>query len=232
MIQEPAFIWNEHNKPMPGDKRVIGVDEAGKGDFFGPLVVAGVLSKESEDTRLRTYGVRDSKLISDNKILVIDEQLRVVFPHFVIEIAPMEYNREYKKIKNLNKLLANLHAQVIKEIHSKHKADKIVIDKFGKTELVEKALSKLKIKLELFQIERGERHAPVAAASILARAGFIRAMDRLSDELGMLIPKGSSSQVDETARRIVRKFGDKALLKLSKVHFKNYNRVLSPNLFS
>ena len=216
---------------MPADKRVIGVDEAGKGDFFGPLVVAGVLCKESEDKRLKESGVRDSKLIADKKLLTIDELIRKEFPHYVLVILPEEYNLKYRQIKNLNKLLAESHATVIAELASKHEADKVILDKFGKSELVEAALSKKNIEIELVQIEGGERHTPVAAASILARAAFVREMDELSRKTGMEIPKGASALVDAAGKRLVKKYGDKALLKLAKIHFKNYHRVLSPGLF-
>lgn len=217
---------------MASDKRVIGVDEAGKGDFFGPLVVAGLLVKESQEKRLLEYGVRDSKLIADNKILTIAEQLGTLFPHFVLVIQPEEYNCRYEVIKNLNKLLADSHARVIEELLNKNGADKIILDKFGKAELVENALAKKGIDLELVQSEQGERFTPVAAASILARAGFIGAIEEMSQKLGIEIPKGASSIVDDVGRKIVKKFGDKTLWQLAKVHFKNYHRVLSPSLFS
>jgi ribonuclease HIII len=216
---------------MAPDKRVIGVDEAGKGDFFGPLVVAGLLCRESQEKRLLEYGVRDSKLISDNKILSIDDNLRAVFPHFVLVVLPEEYNNRYKEIKNLNKLLAVSHSDVIQKLVQEHGADKIILDKFGKTELVEKVLAERKIKIELVQVEHGERLPQVAAASVLARAAFVRAIDEMSAQVGVEIPKGASSLVDEAARRLVKKHGDKVLLKLTKVHFKNYNKVLSPSLF-
>jgi len=217
---------------MPANKHVIGVDEAGKGDFFGPLVVAGVLCKESEEKRLLEYGVRDSKLIADNKILLIDEKLRRNFPHCVLVISPEEYNTQYQQIKNLNKLLAGAHANVIEKLVSEYGADKVILDKFGKAELVENAVAYKGIDIVLVQVEQGERHAPVAAASILARAGFIRAIDEMTQKVGMEIPKGASSLVDDAARKLVRKYGDKTLSKLVKIHFKNYHRVLSPSLFS
>lgn len=216
---------------MPADKRVIGVDEAGKGDFFGPLVVAGVICKESEEKELKEFGVRDSKLIADKKLLTIDEKIRETLPHFVLVISPEEYNSRYKLIKNLNKLLAESHAAVISELISKHGADKAIIDKFGKAELVEDALNRKNIEIELVQVEGGERFAPVAAASILARAAFVRAMDELSNKAGIEIPKGASGLVDEAGKKLVKKYGENALLKLAKIHFKNYTRVVSPGLF-
>jgi len=196
------------------------------------LVVAGFLCNEGDSKRLQDLGVRDSKLIADNKLLTIAEQLRSEFAHYVLIISPEVYNQEYKIIKNLNKMLAAAHARVIENLVSNYGADRVVLDKFGKPELVENALATKKIEIELFQIEKGERLAPVAAASIMARAGFVRAMNELSKKFGLEIPKGASALVDEAGKRFVKKFGDKALEKIAKVHFKNYSRVLSPNLFN
>lgn len=232
MTRAPTLIWNGPDRQMPADKRVIGVDEAGKGDFFGPLVVAGIICKESEFKKLPALGVRDSKLIADRKILQIDEQLRSRFPHFVLIIPPDQYNNQYQQIRNLNRLLAGAHAMVISKLFSENGADRAIIDKFGKADLVEKELAIREIDIELFQVEQGERYDPVAAASILARAGFISSIDAMSQRTGLNIPKGASPQVDEVARRILKKQGETALAKLVKVHFKNYNRVLSPSLFS
>lgn len=230
-IPAPTPIWKELEQLMPADKRVIGVDEAGKGDFFGPLVVAGVLCKESEEKKLRELGVRDSKLIADKKLLTIDELIRNAFAHCVLVISPEEYNSKYRQIRNLNKLLAECHAVVISELSLKHGADKAIIDKFGKAELVESALNKKNIDIQLVQDVGGERHAPVAAASILARAAFVREMDSLSRKAGMEIPKGASALVDRAGQKLVKKYGEHALLKMAKLHFKNYDRVVSPTLF-
>ncbi len=232
MIPAPTPTWNGPERLMPADKRVIGVDEAGKGDFFGPLVVAGVICKESESKKLVEYGVRDSKLIADKKILLIDEQLRNDLPHCVLVISPEEYNTQYRQIKNLNKLLAGAHAAVIEKLVANYGADKVILDKFGKSELVEKELAHRGLDIELVQVEHGERHPPVAAASILARAGFIRAIEQMSNKFGMKIPKGASALVDDAAKTLAQKYGDKALSQLVKIHFKNYGRVLSPGLFS
>lgn len=125
---------------MPRSRRVIGVDESGKGDFFGPLVVAAFLADDSETEALRSMGVRDGKLISEKKILEIDERLRDAYPHALVVLEPAEYNRLHQRIKNLNKLLAEGHAEAIKQVLMAHRADLAVSDKFGKPELTEDAL--------------------------------------------------------------------------------------------
>ena len=217
---------------MATGKMIIGVDEAGKGDFLGPLVVAGFLCSESDFKRLTELGVRDSKGIAEKKLLGISDQLRALYPHFILIISPQDYNALYKKIKNLNKLLADCHADVITKIASSNQVDKAMIDKFGKTELVERALAKRNLKIELIQEVKGERHLPIAAASILARASFVDEMKRLELKYGMPVPKGASSIVDEAARRLIDRHGEKTLVKVAKLHFKNKQRVIVTNLFA
>ncbi len=212
--------------------RVAGVDESGKGDFFGPLVVAAFLADESRLDDLREMGVRDGKLIADKKTLQLDEQLRAGFPHAVLIISPADYNRRYSEIKNLNKLLAEGHAEVIDRLVSGHATDLVISDKFGKPELVADALAARGQKVKLKQMVRGERVMQVAGASIIARAVFIREMEKLSEKFGVTIPKGAAPQVDEAGRRIVAQYGVEVLPELAKLHFKNYGRVANPSLFT
>ncbi|MCK4302547.1 MAG: ribonuclease HIII [candidate division Zixibacteria bacterium] len=217
---------------MLAKRSVIGVDESGKGDFFGPLVVAAFLASDGDRERLEDYGVRDGKLISTKRILQIDARLRELFPHFVLIIDPASYNTTYSNVRNLNKLLAEGHARVIDAVLSDHHAELVVSDKFGKAELVENALASRRRAVSLKQLVRGERIVQVAAASILARAAFIRAMNDLSEKYGFEIPRGAAPKVDEAGREIVRRYGVEELPGISKIHFKNYQRVVNPVLFS
>lgn len=217
---------------MADTRRVVGVDESGKGDFFGPLVVAAFLADDGKADDLAALGVRDGKLIADKKILQIDEQLRAEFPHEILVVEPSDYNRRYALIKNLNKLLAEGHAEVIDRLLKDEQADLVISDKFGKPELIEGALAARGQTVPLKQMVRGERIIQVAAASILARAAFIREMEKLSNQYGITIPKGAAAQVDEAGRMIVRRHGIDALPNLAKLHFKNYRRVVNPTLFS
>jgi ribonuclease HIII len=217
---------------MASARRIVGVDESGKGDFFGPLVVAAFLADESQTDALKALGVRDGKLIADKKLLQIDERLRADYAHIVIVVAPEEYNQKYAEIRNLNKLLAEGHAEVIHRLLADHSADLAVSDKFGKEELVEDALARRGASVKLDQLVRGERIIQVAAASILARARFLREMEKLSSQCGVNIPKGAAAHVDAAGREIVRKHGPAILTKLAKTHFKNYRRVVNPTLFA
>lgn len=213
---------------MTADQKIIGVDESGKGDFFGPLVIGAVLARSSDEERLRALGVRDSKKISDNRILQIDHDLRAQFVVQTVVYVPSEYNRRYKAIKNLNILLAGGHADAIAGILKQESADLAISDKFGKDSRLEDALDERGMTIRLKQIVRGESAAlQVAAASIVARAEFIRQMKSLGEEVGVDLPKGASSLVDQAASKIVSEFGMDTLEKLVKVHFKNYPRVVA-----
>ncbi len=217
---------------MAPDRRIIGVDESGKGDFFGPLVVAAFLAPDHDLPKLAALGVRDGKTLSDKRVLEIDIALRDTFPHAIEIIPPETYNTSYEKIRNLNRLLAAAHARAIDRVLEKNEADLALVDQFGKTELVADALAARKQEIRLEQRFRGEEVPQVAAASILARAAFIREMKALSDQYGVDIPKGAAPQVDKAGRELVRLYGPEILSKVAKLHFKNYHRVVNPGLFS
>lgn len=208
-------------------KRIIGVDESGKGDFFGPLVVGGILIPDSAIPELKALGVRDSKSLSDNRALELDAVLRSRYPHALAVLLPREYNAVYRTIRNLNILLARQHASVITELAGQNEADLAISDKFGKPEHIEKALRATGCKIDIEQIVRGESIPQVAAGSIIARARFLREMAALSDKVGITLPKGAGSPVDIAGRRLVSQFGPRILDEFAKVHFKNYARSIA-----
>ncbi len=205
---------------------ILGIDESGKGDFFGPLVVAGVLADENQAERLAAHGVRDSKTLTDKRVLTLADWIGGEFVHNVVVIGPEKYNQLYARIKNLNRLLAWGHSRVIENVAAECDIERAISDKFGKTEFIERALMEKGRKINLEQIVRGEAIIQVAAASILARAGFIRFMDNLGSQYERPFPKGASGAVDEAARKLVKAFGPEILEKTAKVHFKNYQKVM------
>jgi ribonuclease HIII len=217
---------------MPQSRRVIGVDETGKGDFFGPLVVAAFLASDDDIPKLQELGVRDSKTLSDARIATIADHLRERFPNVVLVCTPEQYNQRYSIIKNLNILLAEEHAEAISRILHNEPADLAISDKFGKPELIERELKKRKSKIAMQQITGGERIPQVAAASILARAEFVHQMEQFSKQFDMEIPKGAAAHVDEAGRRLVARYGADVLKKVAKIHFKNYGRALANTLIS
>jgi len=226
LIHVPANILNDQIN-IENYENILGIDESGKGDFFGPLVIAGVLVDRESVFRLSEMGIRDSKKITDRKISQLANWIMENFNYSVVVIGPEKYNDLYKKIGNLNKLLAWGHSRVIENMAEKHAIDLAVSDKFGKTDLIERALMKNGRDILLHQIVRGEAIIPVAAASILARARFVEYLNRMARQYGLDIVKGASNLVDNAAAKLVKKHGPEILLKTAKVHFKNYNKVMS-----
>ena len=208
----------------------IGVDEAGKGDFFGPLCIAGVQADEEGIKKLLTIGVKDSKRMSDKNIAAMAAKIRPAFAHSIIRIFPLKYNELYGNFKNLNRLLAWGHSTAIAELVEKTGCGEALIDQFADESLVENALKQKKLAIKLKQRPRAEEDPVVAAASILARAAFVEGMERLSQEAGLELPKGAANQVIEVGRQLIQKHGGENLGKFAKLHFKTTNDILSLNL--
>jgi ribonuclease HIII len=204
----------------------IGTDESGKGDYFGPLVVAGFYCPDGQEGALRELGVRDSKRLSDNRVRDIAETLRSGYVHAVVAVGPERYNDLYRNFRNLNKLLAWAHARAIENILAAVDCRKAVTDQFGDERFVKDALLKKGKAIELDQRPRAEEDAAVAAASIIARAEFLKRLHFLGKDIGVVLPKGASAQVEEAAVELVRRLGRDALDKVAKVHFKITERVL------
>ncbi|MDP3025217.1 MAG: ribonuclease HIII [candidate division Zixibacteria bacterium] len=207
----------------------IGTDESGKGDYFGPLVVAGVYLEDNLIPQLRQLNVRDSKKISDGVIKDLDFRLRSICRYSVVVIGPEKYNLLYSRMKNLNRILAWGHARVIENILLQVDASRALSDQFGDELYIKNALMKLGKKIRLEQRPGAESDLAVAAASILARAEFLNRLEGLSRECGMVLPKGASPQTEEAARKLVEKLGKENLEKYVKMHFKNTLKVLSPS---
>jgi ribonuclease HIII len=200
------------------------VDESGKGDFFGPLVIAACYVGPEHLAELD--GVRDSKKLTDPVALRLSEKIRRVCPHNVVAIGPAKYNELYEKFRNLNKLLAWGHARAIENVLEQHPCSLVISDQFAdpaglKRQLFEKARG-----VELRSMVRAEADIAVAAASILARAEFLRRLKRLGEEIGMDLPKGASSMVIAAGKKAVERNGTSVLRQISKTHFKTTQSVL------
>ncbi len=206
----------------------IGVDESGKGDYFGPLVIAAVCVDEETAGMLRASGVRDSKRLSDRTILDLAQDIPGLCRTSVVAIGPAKYNELYGKFKNLNKLLGWGHARAIENLlEAGCPATRAISDQFGDERFIKDALMRKGQTIELQQRPRAEEDVAVAAASVVARAEFVRRLDRLSQEAGLVLPKGASNLVDAAAKRLVRVKGEQALSTFAKVHFKTTAKVLS-----
>jgi len=203
----------------------IGVDEAGKGDFFGPLCIASVYGAGDDILKMAALGIKDSKNLSDATVLKLADQIKKNFIHEVIRISPLKYNEMYASFGNLNSLLAWGHATAIENVCQKSGCTNVVIDKFAHEHVVERAVARKKLNITLTQKVRAEEDLVVASASILARAAFLDGMKKLSTECGFELPKGASAQVKEAARKAISTFGREVLPKISKTHFKTTNEV-------
>lgn len=214
----------------------IGIDESGKGDFFGPLVIAAAYTDRKLAEQLQELGVRDSKRISsDKKALMLARDIRKILngKFAIVSIGPEAYNRMYAKIGNLNRLLAWGHARAIENALEKvPDCPRALSDKFGPSNRIESALMKNGRKIKLEQKTKAESDIAVAAASILARAGFLDGLRKLEQTAGVEIPKGASAKVRETAVEIVRKHGPQMLKRCAKCHFKTADAVLEAAGFS
>ncbi len=205
----------------------IGIDESGKGDYFGPLVVAAVFVDATTESELRLMQVRDSKKISDGRILELAPDIRTICPHSVVAIGPQRYNELYRKIKNLNRLLAWGHARALENLLERVDCDLAIADQFGDERLILNALQEKGKRIRLEQRPKAESDLAVAAASIVARAEFLLRLKRLSDEVGTTLPKGASPAVELAARMIVKKHGQERLGAVAKLHFKTTQAVLA-----
>jgi len=212
---------------FPIEKGHIGTDESGKGDYFGPLVIAGFFLPEGQERVLRELGVKDSKKTSDRRVREIAEILRNGYKHSIVAVGPERYNALYGQMKNLNKILAWGHARVIENILEEVHCDRAITDQFGDEAYVLNALMKKGKSIELRQMPRAEEDLAVAAASILARAEFLRRLHFLSKDIGLELPKGSAPQAEEAGLELVRKAGPAVLDRVAKRHFKLTERILN-----
>jgi ribonuclease HIII len=205
------------------------VDESGKGDFFGPLCIAGVYLNEEVVNAWKDKGIRDSKNIgSDKKIADLAEVIRKT-PGCVYSVVPIgneAYNRLYRKLRSVNTLLAWGHARVIENLLLlKHRMQpppvRAISDQFASSkDVVSKAMMSLGRDIELVQKHRAEEDLAVAAASILARDEFVRRLHNLEKQFGVKLPKGASAAVDAAAKEFIAKHTAENLSKVAKMHFR------------
>lgn len=207
----------------------IGVDESGKGDLFGPLVVAGVLLTPDVEITLAGRGVRDSKSLSDAQIQELAQVIRANCPIEILVLLPPDYNIAYEQQgRNLNRLLAWGHAQVITKLNQRIPVGKAISDQFGDEALLVEALAAEDCQITLEQRPRAESDLAVAAASIIARAKFVTTIQDYTQKAGLEIPLGASpSQVKEIGKQIYRRWGRRGLEKIAKMHFKTVQEIIS-----
>ena len=206
-----------------------GVDESGKGDFFGPLCIAGDYADAETGPKLREIGCCDSKLIkSSKKIIELSAKIRGIVGDgwTAVVLGPETYNRLYAKFGNLNRLLAWGHARVIENLLEKvPSCPRMLSDKFADERLIQRALMTRGREIRLDQRTKAESDVAVAAASILSREQFLRGMAKLGAELGVELPRGAGPQVKETGRALAGRYGASVFERCAKLHFKTCNEL-------
>jgi ribonuclease HIII len=209
-----------------------GIDESGKGDFFGPLVIAGVFTDATIARHLIEAGIMDSKRVtSAARIRQLAAAIRATpgCTSEVVSIGPERYNEMHASFRNLNRLLAWGHARVIEKlVAARPDCPRALSDQFARPEVLERALRDKGLSLRLEQRTKGESDTAVAAASILARERFIDWMDKTSEACGVKLPLGASATVVEAARAFVARHGSDSLGKVAKLHFRTSGLVLGP----
>lgn len=207
-----------------------GVDESGKGDYFGPLVIAGVYSDERTAEALVKLGCKDSKAIPDDKKIAAIASKIMQLPgvaYEVVCIGPKRYNELYSEFGNLNRLLAWGHARVIAALHEKvPTCTRALSDQFANEWVLKTALGKRRVPVQLEQRTKAESDVAVAAASILARARFVKWMNDTATAAGCDMPLGCAGHVTKAARAFVAKHGKDRLCDVAKLHFKTTAKVL------
>ena len=234
ILGEARLGYEEIHRPEMFEPH-FGIDESGKGDFFGPLVIAGVFTDRGVAQTFLQNGIQDSKRIgSDTRIRALAKIIRktpdVVFD--VVLIGPERYNDLYEKFANLNRLLGWGHARVIENLLAKRPdCPHALSDKFADAQVIEKALLQHGRQIKLEQRTKAESDLAVAAASIMAREAFIDWLERTGKRVGLQLPRGVSAPVKEAARQIVEREGPAALRRYAKTHFRTAHEV-APDHFA
>ena len=220
------FLTEEKPKTEPNHP-YLGTDESGKGDYFGPLAVAGVFVSPEIGKYLRNIGVRDSKDLSDSQIKEIAAAIiqNKDIAQDVVLILPEKYNQLFKKMGNLNKIMGWAHARVIENLLEKCDVAEAISDKFGNEKIILDSLQQKGREINLLQVTKAERFTAVAAASILARNAVINWFESQSKKYRIKILKGSSAEVENVAKFFLKEYGEEILASLVKLHFKTSKKI-------
>jgi ribonuclease HIII len=233
-LVEGGWIVGESLPFARSERARIGIDESGKCDCFGPLVVSAVHVNELVEQRLVALGVRDSKKVkNEQRILELAEMIRACCPHAIICIEPLQYQDLYHKLGNENKILAQGHAEALERVLEQSPCSYAIADQFGKASLLQGMLLPLGRQIRLEQRPRAEEDIAVAAASIIARATFLQWLKLHSDRIGKELPRGSAaSSTHKVAHAILTENGEQILAEVVKLPEKTIKttRVLTGNL--
>ena len=204
----------------------IGSDEVGTGDYFGPIVVTATYVTKDDIPFLEELGVKDSKKLTDDKILEIVPKIIKKIPYECIILSNKEYNENYNADMNMNKVKAVLHNKALSKMVNKYQADYVVVDQFANPYVYYNYLKGTNYVRNITFITKAEdKCLSVACASLISRFVFLKEFDKLGENLGVFLIKGASDKVDELGLRIVNKFGFDKLTDIAKLNFKNTEKI-------
>lgn len=213
---------------IPSDIASVGSDEVGTGDYYGPIVVTASFVSKDNIPFLTEFGVRDSKKLSDEQILKIVPKIIKKIPYKTIMLSNKEYNDNYGKDMNMNKIKAVLHNKVLTEMVKDNDYDYIVVDQFEPEKSYYNHLSDVPNPLKgiTFITKAEDKCLSVAVSSLISRYIFIKEMDKLGDKYGIFLPKGANYYVEDVGIKLVNKYGEKILHDIAKLNFSNTDRIL------
>lgn len=215
------------NAELPPAAGAMGSDEAGKGDTFGPLVVAAVALDEETAAEVEQAGVADSKSLTDARVRALAGHFAPKLPHEIRVLQPPQYAEAWAAAgRNVNKLLTELHVDCLAALRRRCGAQIAVVDRFSAESPVQQQLARVSPGLRVVEVPRAERHAATAAASVLARAAFLDGIESLEQEWAVELPLGSGDPVRPALRRWAEIHGKATLGRVAKLHFKNVQQFL------
>lgn len=228
MDTKDTKIKKEDQVDIPSDIASVGSDEVGTGDYYGPIVVTASFVSKDNISFLTELGVRDSKKLSDEQILKIVPKIIKKIPYKTIMLSNKEYNDNYGKDMNMNKIKAVLHNKVLTEMIKDNDYDYIVVDQFEPEKSYYNHLSDVPNPLKgiTFITKAEDKCLSVAVSSLISRYIFIKEMDKLGDKYGIFLPKGANYYVEDVGIKLVNKYGEKILHDIAKLNFSNTDRIL------
>ena len=214
---------------------VVGSDEVGTGDYFGPIVVTASLVKKEDIKFLEEIGIKDSKKVTDDKILEIVPKIIKKVKYKSTILTNEEYNEKYSKETNMNKIKAIMHNKVLYSLLDEldEKPDYVIIDEFAKEKRYYEYIkdSSFIVKNVTFITKAEDKSLAVAASSMISRYIFLKEFDKLCDTYKIPLPKGASSAVDKIGQELVERYGKDILNKVAKKNFSNTQRILKTLIF-
>lgn len=204
----------------------IGSDEVGTGDYFGPIVVAASYVEKENIPFLEELGVKDSKKLTDEKILEIVPKIIKKIPYECIILSNKEYNENYTNDMNMNKVKAILHNKVLKKMLEKYKSEYVVVDQFAQPFVYYNYLKGINyVKNITFMTKAEDKCLSVACSSLISRYVFLKQFDKLGESIDTFLIKGANDKVDELGAKIVKKYGFDKLKDIAKLNFKNTEKI-------